>query len=82
LTCCPECLDSLAERQQYQDRLLEEKLAFEQRLALCREQLRLADRGFFHTGSGWGLLQDLGEIMLIRKLKRLERDNRRRRRRM
>jgi len=74
--CCTECLPALAERQDYEDRLVEDKIIFERRLAACREQVRLAEYGFFHVNPGGGLLEDLGEILLNRKLKRIEKATR------
>jgi len=72
LTVCPECLTVLNERLEYQDQLLREKAAFERRIAVQREILRLLQCGMFHAYQPPGLLQDLAELVMIRKLKRLE----------
>ena len=73
LTVCAECLSLLNERQERQDRLLEEKAAFERLLTVYQEQARIMQYGMFHTYPSGDLLVQLAEVGLVTRLKRLER---------
>jgi len=73
LTACPECLSILNERLELQDRLLQEKTAFERLVAVYREQVRIVQSGMFHNYPCGDLLEHLAELRLMQKLSKLER---------
>lgn len=70
---CEACLSLLDERLRHHDRLLEEKVGFERRLAVVREEIRLLQQGVLYPYPGADLLQQLAEVRLMKKLTKLER---------
>jgi hypothetical protein len=84
LSVCSNCLPTLQRRQAYQDRLLEEKVGFEQRIALCNAKLKFIQLLQHNKGRVSRALTRVAQIHIARKIARLERqlrqeDNRGRR---
>jgi len=73
LSVCPSCLANLRERQALQDRLLQEKAAFERQVVLQREWIRLLQGGALKRLPGGRAISTLGQLAVMRKLKTLER---------
>ena len=72
LSVCPDCLPLLRNRQAYQDRLQEDKIAFERQMALLNTKLKLIQLWQQEGGSITELVSRIAEIRVTRKIARLE----------
>ena len=73
LTVCPECLRDLIERREYHEKMIQEKICFDRRLSVYREQVQLLKHRSYYLDFLGELIEQFTQLRLARKLKQLER---------
>lgn len=73
LSVCSSCLPALQRRLEYQDRLLEQKADFEQKIAVCNAYIKLTQFLQHNRGKVSRVVTRLAQIRVARKIARLER---------
>jgi hypothetical protein len=73
LSVCSDCQAALKERQAQHDELVQRKLTFEQMVAVCNTQLKLAQVLQQNRGDVSRTLGRIGQLRVARKIARLER---------
>ena len=72
ISVCSACLPLLERRQEYQDKLIEEKLDFERTMAVCNAQLKLIQLYQHNKGTLSRVILTAAELKAARKLAKME----------